>query len=144
MTATCANCGSMVEQAEDVPADDRISCPECGSTSRAFARTVHEHLETHVTLRTKLKRQGKGKPVASTVSGDSFDRDSGRWLEIEQVVDREKNLYRKKIVDPKTGEVLRDDDGPLTGHQGFGSAKRRGSAAHESCDEPSSERRRDE
>ena len=44
---------------------------------------------------------------------------------LEQGVDRENNRYRKRVVDPQTGRVLRDVDEPLTDPRGFGSAKKK-------------------
>jgi len=40
------------------------------------------------------------------------------------VVDRQNNRYIKKIVS-EDGEVIRDEDGKLSDHQGFGDAKGR-------------------
>ncbi len=78
------------------------------------------------------KRFGKGregKRKVATVefkSGDSLHRDSGRWMKLEQTVDREANRYRKVVIDPDTGRVLRSVDKPLDEHRGHGSAKRKG------------------
>lgn len=75
-------------------------------------------------LRVKAKAGGKGKPFVEQIIGASWFRRDGRWHVIEQVIDRRDNRYRKKVVDEQTGAVLRDDDKPLTEHQGFGSARR--------------------
>jgi hypothetical protein len=71
----------------------------------------------------KKRKSGKGKPTLEGKVGSSLNRDTGEWLGLEQVVDRENNRYKKKLINPKTGKVLRDDDGRLTDHQGFGNAK---------------------
>ena len=86
-------------------------------------------MQSEVTIRSSLglkaKAGGKGKPFMTGKFGASWFHRTRRWHIIEQVVDRRNNRYKKKIVDEATGEVLRDDDGLLTDHQGFGDAKPR-------------------
>ena len=41
--AGCANCGRDLDEPEDLPADQRQSCPGCGSTTRV------RHAEAHIT-----------------------------------------------------------------------------------------------
>jgi hypothetical protein len=70
-------------------------------------------------------RAGKNKPAAVEFkSGDSLHHDSGRWMKLDQVIDRANNRYRKRVVDPETGQIVRDVDEPLDEHRGRGSAKR--------------------
>jgi hypothetical protein len=40
-----------------------------------------------------------------------------------QIIDRRKNTYYERVVDPATGEVVHHCDEPLTSHQGHGDAK---------------------
>ena len=90
---------------------------------RDFNVHVTETIHIKEQVAYKLKRQGKGKPAAEGKAGDSLRRDDGKWLKIEQFIDRENNKYKKKIIDPETGAVIRDEEGKLTDHQGYGSAK---------------------
>lgn len=72
-----------------------------------------------------MREPGKRKAVVEAKYGADLRRDDNKWLELEQVVDRKNNYYKKKLTDPETGEVLRDDGGKLTDHQGFGDAKKK-------------------
>jgi hypothetical protein len=69
------------------------------------------------------KPAGGGKAFMTQKVGASFSYARRKWMDVEQVVDRRLNRYRKRVVDPETGEVLRDVDEPLTDHQRYGSAK---------------------
>lgn len=42
-----------------------------------------------------------------------------------RILDRDNNRYVEKVVDPETGEVLRDVEEPLSEHQERGWAKPR-------------------
>ena len=57
-------------------------------------------------------------------SGPAFSHRLGRLVNVLQVVDKQNNRYRKLVMDPLTGEVIRDADEPLSAHQGYGDAKR--------------------
>ena len=76
-------------------------------------------------VRYAAKHRGGGKPFITGRSGNEIFRNTGRLHFIEQVVDRLCNLYRKRITDVATGQVIRDEEVPLSEHQGFGSAKQR-------------------
>jgi hypothetical protein len=45
-------------------------------------------------------------------------------MQLRRVVDRRNNRYFEEIEDPKTGEVVRRVDEPLSDHQGRGDARR--------------------
>jgi hypothetical protein len=75
-----------------------------------------EQLILRETTSIKLRRQGKGKPVMTAKSGASQSAD-GTWAEVEQVVDREAQRYRKRVV-LDDGTVVKDYDGPLDGGHG--------------------------
>jgi len=79
----------------------------------------------HESLTLKLKRKGRGKPVVKEFQGDDEMKSEKRWMKKTQIVDRENDRYRKLIVDPLTGAVIRDVDKPLSQHRGHGSAKGR-------------------
>lgn len=76
-------------------------------------------------MRYKQKQPG-ARPALEVVRGDDYHHDSGEWRRIDQVVDRTITpaRYRKRIIGPD-GTALRDEDGLLEDHQGFGSAKPR-------------------
>lgn len=116
----CAGCGLTLPA---TPSDEREPCPDCGSTARNYAKTFHATLNTRASLQVRGKEGGKGRPFVSLKAGANWFAETKRWHIIEQLVDRRSNRYKKRIVDEATGEVLRDDDGPLTEHQGYGSAR---------------------
>jgi hypothetical protein len=70
-----------------------------------------------LSLKARHGPPGRIRPFHESKSGDSFDRDTGRWLWLEQVIDRVLGRYRKRLVDEGTGEVIRDDEGPLHEHR---------------------------
>ena len=75
----------------------------------------------------KHKRPGIKKPIYECVSGDDLHRDSGQWNKLTREIDRENNRYRELIVNPESGETIRECDEPLTEHFGRGSAKSKSS-----------------
>jgi DNA-directed RNA polymerase subunit RPC12/RpoP len=124
-TSRCGACGAQIDQREDAPADETIVCLACGLRTRRFKQLIKTEVPTQANVRSKARRQGtRGRPFLEMVFGASFDRARQKWLQIEQIVYRETRRYRKRIVDPSTGEVIRDDDGPLDEHKGFGSPQR--------------------
>lgn len=73
----------------------------------------------------KARHDGPGKPFLESKVGDDLYRKTGEWRKLERRVDREGNWYYEKIVDPKTGRVIKDVSEPLTKHRGHGSAKKK-------------------
>jgi hypothetical protein len=112
---TCSGCGADASgRVEGSP------CAQCGDMRRTTHVTVSgEQAMCHSMLDLKARhgRRGEVAPYREQKSGDSLDHDTGRWLELEQVVDRENNWYRKRLVDKETGELIRDEGGPLDQHR---------------------------
>lgn len=74
-------------------------------------------------LRLKVRRASKRKPSIEQIQGDDLQCDTGKWRNLIQVIDREKNLYHKVITDKETGEIIHECKEPLSQHQGHGDAK---------------------
>ena len=55
--------------------------------------------------------------------GQDWSESLGRFVDYERIIDRQNDRYYERIVDPETGEVLREIDEPLSEHIGRGSAK---------------------
>ncbi len=109
-------CGVCGHQTHVVPAES-YACPACGAVgSLHVSLTLGDTAEAHESIRTK-GYSDQGKEFLDARSGDSYFRKDDEWHEIVQVVDRSSNRYVKRIVRKSTGEVLRDDDGPLTEHR---------------------------
>ena len=120
----CGECRSPLDERADLPADQREPCPNCGSRQRHFKQTVVAQQPLRASFVSKARAGGKGKSFIEMKVGWSFFRRTASWHFVEQIVDRRHNRYRKKVVDEETGATLRNDDGPLDEHQGFGSAKK--------------------
>ena len=106
VTLFCKHCGDQAPQSS--------SCVTCGGTlNRHTEMAIRSTLsQVHEMLGGKVRRSGFKKPVLEFKGGDSRSAD-GSWATIEQVVDRVKNWYRKKVV-LADGTVSKDREGPLT------------------------------
>jgi hypothetical protein len=92
---------------------------------KAITHVESAELELHSHLGPKVKTPGEKKPFLEQNVGDSFWRKGRRWMHVDQIIDRGRNRYTKKVTDPETGEALRDVDEPLTDHRGYGSPKKK-------------------
>src|SRR5437660_1587288 len=99
----CSNCGADVTHLPDPP---RLPCSKCGATGRSFERAVHEVLHTHETIKVRVKRQGKTKPLIESVGGDDLHCKTGKWTKKIRIIDQEKDYYRETVTDPDTGEII--------------------------------------
>lgn len=79
----------------------------------------------HERLGLKQRRPGYKKPIYESVSGYAFHRDSGKWNQLSREIDRLNDRCREKIVDPRTGEVIRQVDAPLSQHLNRRSARKK-------------------
>jgi hypothetical protein len=114
----------MLDESPHIAIADRKACPECGSLSRLIEEAITESGTTKEKIGIQAKRLGLKKPYFESVSGDELYCATGQWNKLEQVIDRENNMYREEIIDPTTGKIIRSCDEPLTDHQNRGSAKR--------------------
>ena len=71
----------------------------------------------------KGRHGGSGKPYLKSVTGADLHRESGKWMHLERVVDRDKDEYKEVVIDPETGAVIHSCVEPLSKHQGHGAAK---------------------
>lgn len=103
-------------------------CPSCGSTKLTLRLNFVDALEvqTHANMAGVVKDPrlpSKKKTRVRFFSGDDQRKADGKWMQKERVIDRDKNRYTEKVVDPDTGEVVHHCDEPLTDHVGHGSAR---------------------
>ena len=122
---TCKTCGAELDESASAPVDERKPCPECGSLERHVAITLEGKVSVSSSLGLKAKTGGRGKPFMELKQGDSFSTSRGKFMRLLQIVDRRNNRYRKLVIDPETGEKLRDVDEPLSEHIERGSARRK-------------------
>ena len=92
-------------------------------------RIIEEHLQDGIKVDNKQKFRhrspGKDNYDVQHIEGDDIERMTGRWHRIRWVIDRIAKRYQKRIIDGETGEVLRDEDKPLSEHRGHGSARKK-------------------
>jgi len=125
MQARCNNCKTEYEAKPDEPSEARTKCPVCGSTARTFLVACKAEVLTYADLKYKGKSEGKGKPFIEAKVGYNLSKETERWMWREQVVDKWNDKYKKVVIDPVTGEVIRFCEEPLSKHQGYGSAKKK-------------------
>jgi hypothetical protein len=93
----------------------------CGHTH--YDIHVEDTLEFHAILGYKAKSQSKGKPYIEGKGGDDLQRNTGRWMHLQRIIDRARNWYTEVVTDHETGEVVHRCEEPLSEHRGHGSAK---------------------
>jgi hypothetical protein len=117
----CGECRQRLKEAPSLTFEQRQPCFVCGSLRRQHAVHVQGEVgggHSMLDLKARHGRPGVVKPHLVVKIGDSYDRDTGSRLEMEQVVDRENDRYLKRLADKETGVVIREDgDGPLDQHQ---------------------------
>ncbi len=118
----CGSCGVPIDESADVPIEDRMPCPQCGSTAREFSVRLKVEAKAQVGLGFKQKRPGSNKPIAEGFTGRELRKSVGDFVDKERLIDRENDRYREKVV-TDSGEVIRDVDEPLSEHRDYGSAK---------------------
>lgn len=120
----CAQCKTALEEDSNLSKKQRIPCPKCGSLSRSYHVTVTDEIRFHEKLGMKARHSEPGKPYFESVSGSDIHRQSGNWMKLERIIDRENDHYREVVTDPKTGKVIHYCEEPLSEHRGHGSAKK--------------------
>ena len=123
-SVSCGECGQPIDEDRNLPPEQRRPCPECQSLTRAFDVSARSDVVVGQKIGLKQKRPGFKKPIREIISGDDLFRLTGKLNKLDQVIDRENNLYYKRIIDPRTGEILRECKEPLSEHIGRGSNKK--------------------
>lgn len=66
-------------------------------------------------------RRNSSRPIYETKSVPDHNRDRGKLVHREQVIDRERDVYSEKITDYESGEIIHQISEPLSKHIGHGS-----------------------
>lgn len=53
-TVECANCGRVLDEPRDTPAEDRKPCPDCGSTGRSFVVSLTAEIRAGAAVSVEL------------------------------------------------------------------------------------------
>lgn len=132
LVCTCKECGHLMSDYTDDGARS-IPCPQCGSKLRSVFEMVTETAKASDGYRLKgysekrrPKKPGKSrKPFIDDRNMDEVYQVDGQIYRVERTIDYEKNSYREKITNPRTGEVVRHVKEKLSEHHGHGSAKKK-------------------
>jgi DNA-directed RNA polymerase subunit RPC12/RpoP len=126
---TCGQCGKVLDEPSNVPAEERTPCPDCGSKDRHVGKRVPDGVEVRDGIRGKARsgEAGKpgGKPWLTTMSEPSWSHARQKWMHREKTENRRDNRYTEVVKDPDTGETIHEVDEPLTDHRGHGAAQRK-------------------
>jgi len=123
----CEDCDLMIEEDSDTAVDNRLPCPACGSLKRSFHVTIHDSFTAHEKIGMKGCHAGRRKPFIEQIQGSDLHRKSGKWMNLERIIDRENNTYHEVVTNPETGEVLHECKESLSQHVGHGTARNKDS-----------------
>ena len=127
-TIVCAECGEQLPDTWILDEDASQPCSNCGSNKQKITINVNEDatIEVHDQMKAKLKDKSlpsKKKVRKEVIAGDDERVSRGDWVEKHRVIDRDNDVYIERVVDKKTGEVIRDVSESLAKHLGHGSDK---------------------
>lgn len=120
----CGSCGDAL--VEPLNADSRTPCPRCGSLGRYFPVLLEDKQKVgdFIVGRAYAGRMSKRKGFMWEASaGAELSKRLGRLVKKSRLIDKVADRYAERVVDPVTGQVLRDVDHPLSEHAGRGAAK---------------------
>ena len=119
----CDYCAAPVAEATELPPlGEHPPCPECGSRQRFYRWTGENAGHVKMTM-TVAKKRGERRSPIEEISGDVYSHSLGRMVRIRRLIDRRRDWYYERVMDPETRQVLREVEEPLSQHQGRGSAK---------------------
>jgi len=86
-------------------------------------------------LRGKVKdqtRRSDEKLRQDFFTGADLQHSTGKFVQKDRIIDKDRDHYFERVVDPSTGEVIHHCEEPLSQHWGHGSARPRKSDADSS------------
>jgi hypothetical protein len=120
---TCPSCQTGTLVTTEARPDGHAKHFSCGHTH--YDIRLEDTLTFRESLGFKARSQGKGKPYIEGKAGDDLHRNTGKWMQLQRIIDRAKNWYKEVVTDPETGKVVHRCEEPLSEHRGHGSAKRK-------------------
>jgi DNA-directed RNA polymerase subunit RPC12/RpoP len=111
--------------------DDNTLCPNCNADlSKAESKipkvlhlSINERIVFHEKRGIKVRHRKGQKPFIEQSSGSVLFHETGEFNDRTMIVDREGDLYKEIIKDPKTGEIIHQCIEPLSKHTRHGDAK---------------------
>lgn len=125
-SATCGNCGQIIDLPPNDFSQPASPCPRCGSTKQNIKISISEEITVRECLKGKVKDKNypsKKNPRKEFVIGDEVSKSDGKWMKKERIIDKEKNQYKEVVIDSSTGEIIHSTNEELKKHVGHGSAK---------------------
>ncbi|WP_312327758.1 hypothetical protein [Acinetobacter sp.] len=117
MSLVCGNCGEQLLNTEN--------CPSCGQ--RKFMEIFEDNIKVGESIKVKAYKGGESKRKGlkfEFIQGWDFSKSRGYYIDKYREVNRENNFYIERVVDPITGEVIKNHEGLLSDHIGHGSARK--------------------
>ena len=74
-------------------------------------------------IQQRHREPNKSKYIIERRWGDDWFADRKCWVTYERLIDRDRDIYRKRYVDQETGAVIYECEEPLTKHRDRGSVK---------------------
>jgi len=109
----CNNCLRQLTENQKI-------CSHCGSSSRAINKSFSDEVGLRDNLRLKEFTQGLKSFVVHLKQG-WFQSDNTNkhpdGVQLTQLIDRRNNLYKKNVVDEKTGSVVKNLEETLDKHR---------------------------
>jgi hypothetical protein len=121
-TISCAACRIELAEPLGLDAERRPPCPQCGSTSRALAMTIHDSVKVRDRLGMSARSPGEKRPFIEQVVGEELRRSVGDWVKKERVIDRRNDRYLETVTE-QDSTVIHHTDELLSEHFGHGSAR---------------------
>ena len=121
----CGKCGQRLIEANVGDPLDRKPCPGCGSLQRRVRLSLSGTLALYTKLKGKVRGPKGGRARYEFVQGDDLHQKTGRWTKLKRIIDRAGDWYQEIVTDPATGDVVHQEEVPLSRHRGHGSAKQR-------------------
>src|SRR5216683_5740717 len=112
MPEICPSCKTGTLVTTEARPDGHAKHFSCGHTH--YDIRVEATLEFHESLGYKAKSQGKGMPYIEGKTGDDFHHKTGKWMQLQRIIDRARNWYKEVVTDPETGKVVHRCEEPLS------------------------------
>jgi ribosomal protein S27AE len=113
---TCSDCGQLIAEQADLPAEQRVPCGSCGSKKRMHRVELKSELGLHSSLGVRHARPGRKGWVRRLLTGDFFSTFHGAWTRRELDIDEDNNSYREQLVH-YDGTVV-ESQAKLSDHRG--------------------------
>jgi hypothetical protein len=107
----CSDCQRALPESENVHPDRRTPCATCGSTDRAVQVVTAGVIRSIDDL--ALPFDGDGHPRERQAQDSEPEE---RLVIVERYFDRDRNIYRERVEDEESGEVLWQVESALDRH----------------------------